>query len=156
MPKDVWDDSNAVQSNWVKFNVPQEDKVFGTLIDKRQVKSTLPGKEGTLTWVYEMKMEHGSFHALDEVKKVVPEPIVIEAGEIFSIGGTNVIDRQMKNIKLGQKIGLKFIEEKPSKTKGFAPAKIVKVFAPKDETGAPEMDKEWLAEQEKDGGFGAF
>jgi len=144
-----WDDEeNEVQSNWAKFNVPLEDKIFGTLISKKQTKSNLPGSEGKLVNVYDIKADEGLFHVLDEKKKVVPEAVKINANEIYSVGGTVVIDRQMTNIQVGQKIGLKFIEEKPSKTKGFAPAKIIKVYAPKNEDGTPQMDEEFLAKKE--------
>ena len=148
MSKKGWDDdSNAVASNWMKFNVPLEDKVFGTLIEKRTMKSTLPGAEGKVVNVYEMKVDEASFHTLDEKKRVVEEPIVLSSGDFISVGGTAVIDRQMQNIRVGQKIGLKYIEEKPSKTKGFAPAKIVKVFAPKNEDGTPQMDEDFIHQQ---------
>jgi hypothetical protein len=144
----AWDDEgNEVQSNWVKFNVPLEDKIFGTLISKRQMKSMIPGKEGELVWVYEMKADSGSFHETDDKKVVVPEPIVIEADQIFSVGGKVGIDTQMRNIKLGQKIGFKFIDEKPSKTKGFAPAKNIRVYAPKGDDNQPLMDTEWIDAQ---------
>jgi len=143
---DVFSEENEVQSQWVKFNVPLEDRIFGTLIAKRQVKSTMPGKETQVNNVYDMKAEYGSFHRLDENEKIIDEPIVIEKEEIWSVGGTSTIDRQMRNIRVGQKIGLKFIETQPSKTKGFKPAKIVKVYAPKDENGQPQMDGEFLAQ----------
>ncbi|MES2006882.1 MAG: hypothetical protein V4436_02105 [Patescibacteria group bacterium] len=144
-----WDNKeNEVTSNWMKFNVPLEDKIHGTYIRKSQMKSNLPGKEGQLVNNYEIKAdEASSFHALDDTKKVIAEPVQIKVGDIYSIGGTAVIDRQMQNIKLGQVIGLKFIEEKASKTKGFAPAKIVKVYAPKDGEGNPIMDKEFLEQK---------
>ena len=154
MPKvhteESWDnESNAVKSNWMKFNVPLEDKIFGTLIAKRKVKSNLPGKEGEMTNVYEIKASEATvYHMLDETKKLVEEPIQINPGDIYSVSGTAVIDRQMQNIRIGQVIGLKFIEEKPSKTKGFAPAKVVKVYAPKNDDGSPKMDEEFLAERE--------
>jgi hypothetical protein len=150
-----WDDpENEVQSNWIKWNVPMEDKILGTLIAKRQIKSTIPGKEGEMTNVYEIKAQKGVFHKLDEKKKVVEEPITINENEIWSVGGTAVIDRQMQNIQKGQIIGLKFIEEKPSKTKGFAPAKIVKVYTPKDEaTGEYLTDTEWLEKNKEDEPF---
>ncbi len=142
-----WDSpENEVQSNWMKFNVPLEDKLFGTLIAKRQIKSTMPGKEGELVNIYEIKAsEETSFHVLDEKKKLVDEAITINPGDVYSVGGTKVIDNQMRNIKVGQVIGFKFIEEQPSKTKGFAPAKIVKVFVPKGDDGKPQMDEEFLA-----------
>lgn len=150
MPKNKnsndWDsEENEVKSNWAKFNVPMEDKIFGTLISKRQMKSNIQGKEGELVWVYEMKADSGSFHEIDDKKKVVEEPIVINAGEVWSVGGKPGIDTQMRNIKLGQKIGFKFIDEKASKTKGFAPAKNIRVFAPKGDDGQAQMDAEWLA-----------
>jgi hypothetical protein len=143
-----WDDEkNEVSSSWVKFNVPMEDKIFGTLISKRQVKSSIPGKEGEMVWVYELKADSGSFHEVDESKKVVPKPIVVNDGDIWSVGGKPSIDAQMRNIKRGQKIGFKFIDEKPSKTKGFAPAKNIRVYAPKGDDGQPLMDEEWLAKE---------
>ncbi len=140
------DDAKEVSNNWMKFNVPLEDKVKGTLIEKRTMKSTLPGAEGKIVNVYEMKVDEGTFHVLDDKKKVVDEPVVLKAGDFVSVGGTAVIDRQMQNIQKGQKVALKFIEEKPSKTKGFAPAKIVKVYVFEDGEGKPLMDDDFLAE----------
>ena len=151
--KDDFSSDNEVQSNWVKFNVsaaddPENcDKVFGTLINKRQVKSQMPDKAGELVWVYEMLMEYGQFHELDEKKKVIEEPIVVEKGSIYNIGGKAVIDRQMQNIKIGQMIGLKFIEEQEAKQKGYNPAKVIKVYAPKNDDGTQKMNEEWLKEQ---------
>lgn len=144
--EDGWDSpENEVKSNWMKFNVPLEDKIFGTLIDKRVVKSNLPGKEGEPSNVYDIKaLKETLFHVVDDAKKVVEEPVHIHIGDIYSVSGTAVIDRQMKNIRKGQIIGLKFIEEKPSKTKGFAPAKVIKVFAPKNADGTPQVDQEFM------------
>ena len=92
-----WDDeSNEVKSQWARFNVILEDKVKGTLISKRQIKSALPGKEGELVNVYDLKVDEGTFHALDKKKKIIPEPIVANEGEIWSVGGKPGIDSQMK------------------------------------------------------------
>ena len=155
-PKQDWDSKeNEIPSNWMKFNVSAADdaegcdKIFGTLIAKRQMKSTMPGKEGELVNIYEIRAtKETSFHILDEKKKVVDEAVSIDIGDVYSVGGTKVIDNQMRNIKVGQQIGLKFIEEQASKTKGFAPAKIIKVFAPKNAEGTgPLMDEEFLKEQ---------
>ncbi len=139
--KDEWGNAEEVQSNWVKFNVPEEDKIKAVFLDRRTMKSTIPGAEGKLVNIYELKGIDGSYHTLDDKKKVVDEPIIVEAGAFYSVGGTAVIDRQMQNIRRGQVIGMKFIEEKPSKTKGFAPAKIVKVYQFKNEDGSLEMDE---------------
>lgn len=150
-----WDsEENEVESNWVKFNVSEEtapgaaDKIFGTLIGKRSVKSQMQGREGEMQMVYDLKADMGQFHALDEKKKIIEEPIIVEAGSYWSVGGKPSIDAQMRNIKVGQKIGFKFIDEKAPKTKGWNAAKSIRVYAPKnaDNTG-PLMDEEFLAEQ---------
>ncbi len=147
MSKDNWEDSaKEVQNSWMKFNVPMEDKVKGTLIAKRTMKSTLPGAEGKLVNIYELKADMGVYHTLDDKKKVVDEPVTLNEGDFVSVGGTAVIDRQMSNIKVGQKVALKFLEEKPSKTKGFAPAKIVKVYTFENEDGTAQMDEAFLQE----------
>ncbi len=142
---DSWDsEENEVQSNWVKFNVPLEDKIFGTLVAKRQIKSTMAGKEGELQWVYDLKADTGSYHVLDESKEVVPEAVVVEAGGYYTVAGKPQIDRQMQNIRRGQKVGFKFIDETPSKSKGFNPSKNVKVYAPKNDDGTVRMDEDFL------------
>lgn len=147
---DSWGNAEEVQSAWVKFNVPQEDKVKAVFLQKRTMKSTIPGKEGDKVNVYELKGIEGSYHVLDDKKKLVEQPVMVEEGAFYSVGGTAVIDRQMQNIKVGQVIGFKFIEEKPSKTKGFAPAKIVKVYQFKNEDGSLEMDEAVLNEARLD------
>lgn len=146
-----WDDpSNEVQSNWVKFNVPMVDKIKGTLVSKTQVPSKMAGKEGTKQWQYELKADEGVYHALDESKKLIDEPIDVVAGGFYSVGGTTTIDRQMKNVQVGQKIGLKYIEDQPAKVKGWAPAKIIRVYVLKNADGSPEMDTEWVNQQSLD------
>jgi len=140
------DEGEEVPSNWITWGVPVEDKVLGTLISKRTMKSTFPGKEGELVNIYEMKVDEGTFHTVDDKKNPVQPAVIIESGEIYNIGGKAMIDRQMKNIKVGQKIGMKFIEEVASKTKGFAAAKVVKVYTFKNDDGTVKMDEAFLAE----------
>lgn len=139
--EDLFNEDNEVQSSWVKFS-QIGDFISGTLIGVREVPSTLPGKEGTMTKVYEMKASGGEFHDLDEKKKVIEEGIVIKEGEIWNVGGGVVLDAQMRNIKLGQKVGIKYTADKPAQKKGFNPMKIKKVFT------KGEMDEEWLKERE--------
>ncbi len=155
--KASWDsEENEVESNYVKFNVSETDapgeadRVFGTLIAKRTMKSQMQGKEGELQNIYDLKADMGQFHALDEKKKLIPEAVTIEAGSIWSVGGKPSIDAQMRNIKVGQKIGFKFIDEQPAKTKGWNAAKSIRVYAPKnaDNTG-PLMDEEFMAAQDQ-------
>lgn len=156
--KENWDsDDNAVTSNWIKWNVPMEDKVFGTLISKRQIKSAIVGKENEMVNVYELKADTGSFHEVDDKKKLIETPITINAGEIWSIGGKAGIDAQMRNIKVGQKVGFKYTDEQPNKIKGYAPSKSIKIFAPKNDDGTPQMDMEWVeAQNTPDKQFGNF
>lgn len=150
---DVFDESNTIQSNWMKFNVPQEDLMYGTFVSKRQIKSTMKDKEGQLVWVYEFKCDYGTFHKLDEMKQIIPEPVKIEAGEYYLVSKDS-IDSQMRNIAVGTKVGMKLIEIVPAKTKGYNPAKIVRVYVPKDDNGAPKMDKEFVeAQAAETGGF---
>lgn len=147
MPKNKnWDDeSNEVKSMWAKFNVAGEDKIFGTLIAKRQIKSNLPGKTGELVWVYDLKADSGSVHALDKKKKLIPEPIVANEGEIWAVGGKPGIDAQMRNVNVGQKVGFKFLGEVEAKTAGYNPAKQIKVYTPKNDDGSYQMDEEWIS-----------
>lgn len=144
--KDDFSSENEVQSNWVKFNVVGEDKIMGTLTAKRTMKSSIPEQEKKDVNIYDVKADYGSFHVTDDNKKVIEELVVVEPESQWSIGGKDSIDRQMTNIKLGQKVGFKFMEQVPSKTKGFAPAKIIKVFTPRNEDNSFKMDTTWIEE----------
>lgn len=128
MEDELFKDENAVKSNWVKFG-KIGDFIKGTLVDVREMKSTMPGKEGQLVKIYELLASIGSFHDIDEEKKPVETPIIIQGGEYWNIGGKVGIDNQMRNIKTGQIVGFRFDSENPSKQKGFSPTKIIKVYA---------------------------
>lgn len=145
-----WDDaSNEAVNAFVGFN-EVGDYVLGTLIGRKQVASTLPDRQGEMQNVYEFKVRDASYHLLDEKKKVIDEAVIPEEGSIVSVGGRKVIDSRMARIKLGQIVGLKFVEELPAKTKGYNPTKLIKVFTPKDEkTGEFEMDEDWLEENKE-------
>ena len=116
-----------VKSQWVKWGAVG-DWVRGTLTDVREIDSQLPGKQGEKTKVYEFIAAGGSFHELDERKNPVAEPTVLEKGSFWTIGGKAGIDNQMRNVKIGQVFGMRFAEEKPSKTKEFNPTKVIKVL----------------------------
>ena len=115
------------------------------------MKSAIKGKEDEMVWVYELKADTGSFHEVDDSKVVIPEPIVLNENEICSVGGKNAIDVQMRNVKVGQKVGFKFIDTQASKTKGFAPAKNIRVYAPKNDDGSPMMDEAWIEQNSNPG-----
>jgi hypothetical protein len=111
-------DEDKVSSNfWKLKNVG--DSIQGTLTRKYKKDNPLDGKE---QWIYELKTE---------------------GGEFWNVGGKPGIDAQMFNIKLGQIVEFRYIEERPSKKVGKDPAKIVQVFSNRN-----AVDKEWLEEHE--------
>lgn len=124
---ELFNESHAVKSNWVKFG-KINDFIKGTLIDVREMMSNMPGKEGQKVKVYEFLAHAGSFHDLDEKRNPVETPTIVNEGEYWTIGGKVGIDAQMRNVKLGTIVGMRFAEEKPSKTKGFNATKIIKVY----------------------------
>src|SRR3990167_10909846 len=99
--------------------------------------------------IYTVKVKECQYHVLDEKKRVVVEPVVLEDGDIVSVGGRKIIDSRMDRVKLGQVFGLKFKEELPPKTKGYSATKLITVYTPKDESGEPQMDEEWLNQQKE-------
>lgn len=142
---DIYNDDNLVGNNWAKFNVVG-DNINGTLIAVREMKSRLPGKEGEMVKVYEIKADGGEFHDSKD-KKIIEVPIKIQPNEFWNVGGGFILDAAMRNIKLGQKIGIKYTGDKASKQAGFNPMKIKKVFVRKNPAGVPVMDEAWLEEQ---------
>lgn len=114
-----------VKSQWVKWG-RQGDWVRGTLTDVREVDSQLPGQTGKVK-VYEFIAAGGSFHGITD-GKVDDKPTVLGKGDFWTAGGKAGIDNQMRNVKIGQVFGMRFAEEKPSKTKGFNPTKVIKVL----------------------------
>lgn len=136
-----WDSSeNEAQNNFVSWS-EVGDFVYGTLTATKEVPSTLPDQAGKMQKIYEVKVKDCSYHVLDDKKKVVPEAVVPLEGDIVSVGGRKTIDSRMARIKIGQVFGLKFIEELPSKTKGYNPTKLIKVFTPKNTDGTYLMDE---------------
>ena len=138
----IFDAANEVKSSWIKWGMPK-DFVEGTLIDIREIESQIPGKEGEMNKIYEIRAKSGSFHALDEKKNPVAEATVIETGDVWTVGGKPGIDTQMRNAKIGQFVGMRFVEEKPSKTTGFNPTKVIKVYL-------GGMDPEYQGEMPED------
>ena len=142
-----WDDpENETKNSFVSWGAPG-DYFLGVMLRKKQVKSALPDMKGEMQWVYEAKVRECSYHVLDDSKQVVPTALTPDEGDIVSIGGRASIDSRMANIKVGQVFGLKFIETRPAKTKGFNPVKVIKVFTPKMADGEFEMDTEVVAGQ---------
>lgn len=137
-----------VKNSWVKFN-KLGDFIVGTLVAVREIKSQLPGQEGQMTKVFEIKADAGEFHDLDDKKQVIEEAIVVNPEEIWNIGGgskekPSMLDAQFRNIKLGQKVKVEYVDDKPAKQKGFNPMKVKKVYT------NGKMDEVWLAEREEE------
>lgn len=124
------------------------DFIKGTLTGV--AKTTSPDSYGKHSHIYSVKAEEGTFLGSsknEKTGKFVPdkEPTVINKGEEFNFFISNdkgVVISSMKDLRIGQKFMIKFMETKPT-TKGND-AKIIKVFAGKDAGGAPLLDQEWL------------
>lgn len=127
------------------------DFVYGTLTAVREVESTLPDRQGEMQKIYEIKVKECTYHILDDKKNPIEPPETLDDGDVVSVGGRKTIDSRMARIKVGQMVGLKFVEELPPKTKGYNATKMIRVFAPKANDGNPLMDQEWLDSQNTDG-----
>ncbi len=133
---------SKVEYNNIKFG-KIGDWFKGTLTDNtRQMKNNLSQK-GEMQTIFEFKAHGGSFH--DIVKKQVnAEATLIPAGEFWSyITSKPAILNQMKNVKIGQIVGLRFAEVKEAKTPGFDDAKVIKVLI-------GEMDPSYQGETSND------
>lgn len=143
-----------VQSNWVGWG-KVGNTIKGTLIGVGKMKSKYPDKPDQA--FYEIKVTEGEFNNVDKKTKVCIEPsIVVQAGDIYNVGGRLVIDRQMKNIRLGTKIRLRYTEDKASKEESHSDQKIIKVLVVRDANNQPVMDQVWLDEQTNEAAVRAF
>lgn len=105
---------------WFKFSAPG-DQIQGTLITRYRATSQL-GQEQV---VYVVKNEEGTFNVAFNVTYIT-------------------IHRELKDAVAGQIVRFNYLEDKPHKTKGYNPIKIIRVFTRPDllEAGADE----WLAD----------
>ena len=140
MTEDIFNDENEVKPSWIKWGVIG-DHIVGILTRVSEQESRLPGKEGEMQKIYEIKANKGEFHNIID-GKVDEKPTTINTGEYWNVGGKIGLDFQMLRVKLGQKIGLKFVNEKPAKTKGYSPSKLIKLYT------KGEIDETFLAEQD--------
>ncbi len=119
-----------VKSQWIKWGMVG-DWLLGTLTGVSEQESQFAEKQGEMVKVYEFMAHGGSFHYFEKVNGVVKTddvPTQLEAGSIWTIGGRKAIDTQMRNVKIGQKFGMRFTAENPNKNKSFSPTKVVKVM----------------------------
>lgn len=148
--KTSWDDeSNEVGNSFVAWS-EVGDYILGTLVSVKESPSTLPDKAGEMQKIYGIKVRDCSYHNLDEKKRIIPEAVVPLKGSVISVGGRKMIDSRMAQVRIGQIVGLKFVEELAAKTKGYNATKLIKVFTPKLDNGEFEMDEEFIAANDAD------
>jgi len=123
----LFDDKNQLKSAYISWGKPG-DYFAGTLMGKRQMENKLKNPPEMQT-VYEFKCSEGRFFTLDGNKNPVADATVIKEGDVYNVGGKKAIDAQMRNVKIGQVVGMKFIEETPAKTKGFNATKVIRVYS---------------------------
>lgn len=100
----------------------------GTLTDNTRQQQNQLSKDKEMQAVYEFKIAGGSFNGINPDKSISPDPTVLEAGSFWTVYGKGAVQGQMRNAKLGQIVGMRFVEEKASKQPGFNPTKVIKVF----------------------------
>src|SRR3990167_10547182 len=96
---DGWE---KVKSNFMKFD-KVGDSCVGTLVSKKLVDSTLPGKEGVKQTIYTLVQDDGT------------EIMVGGRGQ-----SNPQVMPQLESCKPGTYVKVVYEEEKPAKTKGFA------------------------------------
>lgn len=138
---------DEIKAKNFKFGAPG-DYLKGTLLSVD--KTTSPDAYGKHSYIYKVKGKEGSFYGStknEKTKKFVmdAEPTVVTEGEeyvFFVATDKGVLIGAMKDVKIGQKFKIQFVETKPT-TKGND-AKIIKVFAGKGADGSPLMDESWV------------
>lgn len=126
----IFDESNKVEGNWMKFR-KIGDYIEGTLVGRREVPSQFSSGNQI---IYELKVT-------DVVRDGQGEDV--ETGDLWNVGGKFGIDQQMKTVRVGQVIGMKFESTKKNPRPGFNDTKIIQIYANKD-----IVDEQWLQEQE--------
>ena len=144
MSNDLFDDKNfgeetEAKSQTVDWGVVG-DFLTGTFIKARHGVETQFGTNS----IYEFLAERGQFHKLTK-KKPAEDVTVINKGEVWSIWGRNeIFNGTMNNLRPGQVVKISYAEDKDT---SMGSAKIIKVFAPKNNDGSPVMNQEWLDSQ---------
>ena len=140
----VFDDKNFGEDSEVKaLNIDWGrvgDFILGTFVKARHNIETQFGVNS----IYEILAEKGQYHALIK-KKPADTPTEAQKGTVYSIWGRNDIFNGMLNsMKPGQIVKLMFVESRETK---MGDAKVIKVFAPKDNEGKSLMNEEWIQAQ---------
>lgn len=143
--KDPFAGMSEVKTNAIKWG-KVGDWFKGTLTDNtREVENKLSAKK-EMQKVFEFKMHGGSFHNINEDRTVAAEATIIAKDAFMSVFAKGAVAAQMRNAKLGQIVGMRFVEEKKSSTAGFNATKVIKVFL-------GEQDPDYKGETAADGGM---
>jgi len=114
----IFSDENKITSSWIKFK-EVGDRFEGTLVGKRTITNKI---DGSPQIIYEL---------IDSEKKT------------WLYGSKKAVDAQLRFVKLGQIIGLEFVEKRASSEIGRSPTHIIQVFA-----NPKIVNSEWLEEKE--------
>ena len=137
----VFDDKNFGEDSEVKaLNLDWGrvgDFILGTFVKARHNIETQFGSNS----IYEILAEKGQYHQLTK-KKPADTPTEVVKGQVYSIWGRgDMFCGIMNSMVPGQIVKLMFTESRETK---MGDAKIIKVFAPKNNEGKPQMNQEWL------------
>jgi len=102
-----WGEGKEVQSSWFKFK-KVGDGIKGTLTGRRYQEATTPGFPNQ--YIYELKDAEGNAWNVGISEK--------KSGTV----------QRLNSVKLGEVIGILFEKEIPATSKGFNPAKALKVL----------------------------
>ena len=125
MPESWEDGGQEVVSQTVTFGKPG-DFIKGTYTGSKPVKTDLGP-----TILYEIKGDVGSYHNVDGKKNPVEPAVTVAKGAFYNVWRGkegSIIDGLFKKAKLGEIVAIQFKEEKESKTKGYAPFKVMKIM----------------------------
>jgi len=140
----IFDDANFGAESEVKSQVVDwgkaEDFFVGTFVKAQHNIETEYGKNS----MYQFIIEKGSFHKL--TKKVpAATPTALNKGELWGVWGRNdLFNGQMNSLRPGQVVKLTFAETRETSA---GEAKIIKIFAPKNNDGSVVLNQEWLDSQ---------
>lgn len=148
---DSWDnEENEAKSLTFKFKKPMDndyegDRIHGVLMSKRQVPNRLSTTPGAKQWLYEVKVKKVcEYHDADKKGNPIEPSITVPEGTVINVYGTNFFDGRMRQVQAGQVFGLKYVGDLPSKEKGKADTKNIKVYIFRDDNSPTgyEMDDE--------------
>jgi len=134
--KNFDDGFEKAPSNWMNWG-KIGNVIKGTLIGSYDKKDNI---KGGMQRIYEIKVIDGEFNAI--VNKIPQEKAtVLEKGDIYQVGGKSMIDKQMRNVKIGQKVLMRYISDFKMEQGNVAKTVEIKIGG---------MDEEFLKESQNE------